>query len=141
MSTSSADFNAQIIEEFRANEGRVGGVFEGTPLLLLHHTGAKSGESRTNPLAYQNDNGRYVVFASRGGAPQNPGWYHNLKAHPTASIEVGTERIDVVASEAADDERERLYRTQAERVPQFAEYEKKAMRVIPVMVLTPTKTG
>jgi deazaflavin-dependent oxidoreductase (nitroreductase family) len=141
MSTSSADFNAQIIEEFRANEGRVGGIFEGTPLLLLHHTGAKSGKSRTNPLAYQEDNGRYVVFASRGGAPTHPGWYHNLKAHPAVTIEVGPERVDVVASEAAGQERERLYRTQAERVPQFAEYEKKAMRVIPVMVLTPTKTG
>jgi deazaflavin-dependent oxidoreductase (nitroreductase family) len=141
MSRSSADFNAQIIEEFRANEGRVGGTFEGIPLLLLHHTGAKSGASRTSPLAYQNDNGRYVVFASRGGAPKNPGWYHNLKAHPNASIEVGTKRLDVLASEAAGEERERLYRTQAERVPQFAEYEKRAHRVIPVMVLTPTNTG
>ena len=82
MSTSPADFNAQIIEEFHANEGRVGGMFEGMPLLLLHHTGAKSGKSRINPLAYQADGGRYVIFASKAGAPTNPDWYHNLKAQP-----------------------------------------------------------
>ena len=141
MSTSPADFNAQIIDEFHANEGRVGGMFEGMPLLLLHHTGAKSGKNRINPLAYQSDDGRYVVFASKGGAPTNPDWYHNLKAQPNVTIELGTDRIDVVASEATGDERERLFRTQAERVPQFAEYEKKARRVIPVIVLTPTKTS
>jgi deazaflavin-dependent oxidoreductase (nitroreductase family) len=116
-------------------------MFEGTPLLLLHHTGAKSGKNRINPLAYQSDNGRYVVFASKGGAPTNPDWYHNLKAQPEVTIEVGTDRINVVASEATGDERERLFRTQAERVPQFAEYEKQAQRTIPVMILTPTKTS
>jgi deazaflavin-dependent oxidoreductase (nitroreductase family) len=141
MSTSPADFNAQIIEEFRANEGRVGGTFEGVPLLLLHHTGAKSGERRINPLAYQGDDGRYVVFASKGGAPTNPAWYHNLRAQPNVTIEVGTDTIDVVAREATGEERERLYRTQAERVPQFAGYEKQTDRVIPVIVLTPTQTG
>lgn len=141
MSTSPADFNAQIIEEFHANEGRVGGRFEGMPLLLLHHTGAKSGNSRINPLAYQSDDGRYVVFASKAGAPTNPDWYHNLKAQPNVTIEVGVDTIDVVASEATGDERDRLYRTQAERVPQFAEYEKQADRVIPVIVLTPATAG
>lgn len=141
MSTPPADFNEQIIEEFHANQGRVGGMFDGTPLLLLHHTGAKSGKSRINPLAYQADEGRYVVFASKGGAPTNPDWYHNLKAHPDVTVEVGTDTLGVVASEAAGDERERLFRAQAERIPQFAEYEKKAGRVIPVMVLTPAKTG
>jgi deazaflavin-dependent oxidoreductase (nitroreductase family) len=140
MSTSPTDFNDQIIEEFRANEGRVGDRFEGNPLLLLHHTGAKSGKSRINPLAYLSDGGRYVVFASKGGAPTNPDWYHNLKAHPTATIEVGTDTIDVVASEATGEERERLFRIQAERVPQFAEYQKQIKRLIPVIVLTPTKT-
>ena len=140
MSATPSDFNAKIVEEFRANEGRVGGMFEAMPLLLLHHTGARSGKSRINPLAYQSDNGRYVVFASKGGAPTNPDWYHNLKAWPNVTIEVGTDTIEVVASEATGDERERLFRTQAERVPQFAEYEKKAQRTIPVMVLTP-KTG
>jgi deazaflavin-dependent oxidoreductase (nitroreductase family) len=138
MSTSRADFNTKIIEEFHANEGRVGGMFEGTPLLLLHHTGARSGKSRVNPLAYQSDDGRYVVFASKGGAPTNPDWYHNLKAQPNVSIEVGTDTIDVFASEAIGKERERLYRTQAERTPQFAEYERQTERVIPVIVLTPT---
>ena len=141
MSTSPADFNAQIIEEFHSSEGRVGGMFEGMPLLLLHHSGAKSGKSRVNPLAYQADDGRYVIFASKGGAPSNPDWYHNLKANPQAKIEVGTDTIDVVASEASGEERERLFRTQAERVPQFAEYEQKTERVIPVVVLTPTETG
>jgi deazaflavin-dependent oxidoreductase (nitroreductase family) len=142
MSTSPADFNAQIIEEFHSNEGRVGGMFEGLPLLLLHHTGAKSGKSRINPLAYQDDDGRYVIFASKGGAPEHPAWYHNLEAQPNVKIEVGTDTIDVIASEATGEERERLYRTQAERVPQFAEYEEKAAgRVIPVIVLTPTKSG
>jgi deazaflavin-dependent oxidoreductase (nitroreductase family) len=142
MSTSPADFNAKIIDEFHANEGRVGDMFEGMPLLLLHHTGAKSGQSRINPLAYQGDNGRYVIFASKAGAPTNPDWYHNLKAHPNVMIEVGTEKIDVLAEEATGDERDRLFRTQVERVPQFGEYEKKTDgRVIPVMILTPTSRG
>jgi deazaflavin-dependent oxidoreductase (nitroreductase family) len=141
MSTSPADFNAKIIEEFRANEGRVGNMFEGMPLLLLHHTGAKSGKSRVNPLAYQSDGGRYVIFASKAGAPTNPDWYYNLKAHPNVTIEVGADTIEVVAGEATGEERERLFRTQAERVPQFAEYEQKAGRVIPVMVLTPVTGG
>ena len=131
------DFNEQIIEEFRANEGRVGRPFEGTPLLLLHHTGAKSGQSRINPLAYLSDDGRYVVFASKGGAPTNPDWYHNLKAHPKVTIEVGTDTFDVVASEATGEERERLFGIQAERTPAFAEYQKGTKRLIPVMVLTP----
>jgi deazaflavin-dependent oxidoreductase (nitroreductase family) len=138
MSTSPADFNAQIIDEFHANDGRVGGMFEDSPLLLLHHTGAKSGQNRVNPLAYLGDDGRYVIFASKGGAPTNPDWYYNLKAYPDVTIEVGTETIGVTVSEATGEERDRLFRAQAERVPQFAEYESKAGRVIPVMVLTPT---
>jgi deazaflavin-dependent oxidoreductase (nitroreductase family) len=137
MSTSPADFNAQIIDEFHANDGRVGGMFEGTPLLLLHHTGAKSGTRRVNPLAYQRDGRRYVIFASKAGAPTNPDWYHNLKANPQATIEVGTDTIEVIASEAAGEERERLYNAQVERSPQFADYQKKTERTIPVIVLTP----
>jgi deazaflavin-dependent oxidoreductase (nitroreductase family) len=135
---SVADFNAQIIEEFRANDGHVGGMFEGNTLLLLHHTGAKSGQERVNPLAYQADQGRYVVFASKAGAPTNPDWYHNLKANPNVTIEVGSETIPVVAKEATGEERDRLYRAQAERVPSFAEYEQKTDRAIPVVLLTPT---
>jgi deazaflavin-dependent oxidoreductase (nitroreductase family) len=137
MSTSPADFNAQIIEEFRANEGRVGGPFEGNPLLLLHHTGARSGRSYVNPLAYQADDGRYVIFASKAGAPENPGWYHNLKANPDTTIEVGTETVPVRAEEAEGAERDRLYSTQAERIPQFGAYQETAGRTIPVIVLTP----
>lgn len=141
MSTSRSDYNAKIIEEFRANEGRVGGTFQGTSLLLLHHTGAKSGSERINPLAYLRDGDRYVVFASRGGSPTNPAWYYNLKAHPNTSIEVGTDTLDVDVSEAAGEERERLFRTQVERVPQFGEYERRSGRRIPVMVLTPRASG
>lgn len=132
-----ADFNAQIIDEFRANEGRVGGMFEGTPILLLHHTGARSGAQRISPLAYLRDGDRYVIFGSKGGAPVNPGWYHNLKAHPEVTIEVGTETLQAVAEEVTGEERERLFRTNAERVPQFAEYQRKTERPIPVIVLTP----
>ena len=137
MSTSPADFNAQIIDQFRANEGRVGGMFENMPLLLLHHTGAKSGKDYVNPLAYLRDGDRYVIFASKGGAPDNPGWYYNLKAHPDTSVEVGRETFDVRAGEAEGEEHDRLFAAQASRSPAFAEYQAKAGRVIPVMVLTP----
>ncbi len=137
MSTSHADFNAKVIDEFRANHGRVGGPFEGMPILLVHHTGAKSGERRINPVAYYRDGERYVIFASKAGAPSNPAWYHNLMAHPDTTIEVGDETLAVRASEAAGEERDRLYAAQAERIPQFAEYEQKTTRAIPVVVLTP----
>jgi deazaflavin-dependent oxidoreductase (nitroreductase family) len=138
MSTSPQDFNARIIEEFRANDGRVGGPVEGSTLLLLHHVGAKSGKDRINPLVYSRDGDRYVVFASKAGAPTNPDWYHNLKAHPDVRIEVGTDTIEARAEEATGEDRDRLFRTQAERSPQFAEYQSNTERVIPVMVLTPT---
>ena len=138
MSTSPNDFNARIIDEFRANDGRVGGMFEGSTLLLPHHVGARTGTKRVNPLAYDRDGNRYVIFASKAGAPNNPDWYHNLKAHPNVSIEVGTDTIDVVAAEAAGEERDRLFRRQAVRSPNFAEYQTKTDRVIPVIVLTPT---
>jgi deazaflavin-dependent oxidoreductase (nitroreductase family) len=137
MSSTPEDFNARIIEEFRANEGRVGGPFEGAPILLLHHTGARSGTQRVNPLVYQPDQGRYVIFASKAGAPSNPDWYHNLRANPDVSIEVGSEQIDVRAEEAAGEERDRLFEAQKQRAPQFAEYEQKTDRTIPVVILTP----
>jgi deazaflavin-dependent oxidoreductase (nitroreductase family) len=141
MSTPPQDFNARIIEEFHANEGRVGGPFEGATLLLLHHTGARSGKDRINPLVYSRDGDRYVVFASKAGAPTNPDWYHNLKANPNVKIEVGTETLEAVAQEATGEERDRLFRAQVERSPQFGEYESKTDRVIPVMVLTPQPTA
>jgi len=138
MATSPEDFNARIIEEFRANQGRVGGMFEGSTLLLLHHVGARSGQDRVNPLAYNRDGDRYVVFASKGGAPTNPDWYRNLKANPNVKIEVGTDTIAVAAQEARGEERDRLFGAQVERSPQFAEYQKNTDRMIPVIVLTPT---
>jgi deazaflavin-dependent oxidoreductase (nitroreductase family) len=137
MTEAPADFNAQIIAEFRANHGRVGGRFEGATLLLLHTTGAKSATPYTNPVVYLPDGGRYVVFASKAGAPTNPGWYHNLKAHPDVSIEVENRTIEVTASEVTGSERDRLYGRQTELSPQFARYQANTERVIPVIALTP----
>jgi deazaflavin-dependent oxidoreductase (nitroreductase family) len=138
MSTSSPnDFNARIIEQFRANGGRVGEPFEDTPLLLLHHTGARTGTERVNPLAYLADGDRYVIFASKGGAPTNPDWYHNLRAHPDVTLEIGTDTLKATAQEATGEERERLFAAMAERSPVFGEYQRKADRPIPVMVLEP----
>ena len=137
MSTTAAEYNAKVIDEFRANEGRVGGMWEGTPLLLLHHTGARSGVSRVNPVGYLPDEPRYVIFASNGGAPSSPDWYHNLKAQPTTRIEVESETIDVVAEEATGEERERLFARGAERFPDLARHARRTDRVIPVIVLKP----
>jgi deazaflavin-dependent oxidoreductase (nitroreductase family) len=134
--STPSDFNAAVIAEFRANGGRVGGRFEGAPLLLLHHTGARSGTERVNPLAYLADGERWVIFASKAGAPTNPDWYHNLKAHPDVMIEVGTETIGVAANEASGAERERLFSAQAAAMPAFAGYQEQTQRAIPVMVLT-----
>ena len=131
------DWNKGIIDEFRANGGKVGGPFEGAPLLLLHTIGAKSGQARVNPMMYLADGDNHVVFASKAGAPTNPDWYHNLVANPRASIEVGDKTINVVAHVANDETRERLWSTQKERYPGFAEYEAKTDRQIPVVVLEP----
>jgi deazaflavin-dependent oxidoreductase (nitroreductase family) len=131
------DWNSGIIEEFRANEGRVGGRFRWVPLLLLHHRGAKTGIERVNPLAYRKVGDAYVVFASKGGSPTNPDWYHNLIAHPEAQIEVGTETIDVVARVAKGEERRRIWATQTADMPAFGEYERRSGREIPVVVLDP----
>ena len=131
-----SDFNDQVIAEFRANHGQVGGNFEGAPLLLLHSTGAKSGAERISPMMYLPDGDRYLVFASKAGAPDNPDWYHNLKAHPEATIEVGDDTVDVVAEELPRAERDEKYAEQAALYPGFADYEKKTDRVIPVLALT-----
>jgi deazaflavin-dependent oxidoreductase (nitroreductase family) len=130
------DFNAQVIAEFRDNHGKVGGNFEGAPLLLLHSTGAQSGEERVSPMMYLPDGDRFLVFASKAGAPTNPDWYHNLKAHPEATIEVGDETIAVRAEELPRAERDEKYAEQAALYPGFADYEKKTDRVIPVLALT-----
>jgi deazaflavin-dependent oxidoreductase (nitroreductase family) len=137
MATAPPDFNSQVIEDFRAKGGKPGGMFEQMPLLLLHNVGAKSGTQFITPLAYLADGDRYVIFASKAGAPNNPGWFHNLKAGPKVTIEVGTETLAAVAEEATGEERDRLYRIQEEQVPQFAEYAQKTDRQIPVIVLTP----
>ena len=129
------DWNKQIVDEFRANKGRVGGRFEGAPMLLLHHTGAKSGAVRVNPLVYQAVGDAFVVFASKGGAPTNPDWYHNLVANPRASVEVGTERVEVVARVAEGEERESIWVRQKEAMPGFADYERNTSRPIPVVIL------
>jgi deazaflavin-dependent oxidoreductase (nitroreductase family) len=131
------DFNAQIIAEFRANGGKVGGNFAGAPLLLLHSTGARSREARLHPVMYMADKGRYLVFASKAGAPTNPDWYHNLKAHPDAVIEVGSESIEVTAAEITGSERDELYGRQATLYPGFAGYQNQTTRRIPVVALTP----
>ena len=130
-----ADWNTQVIEEFRANGGQVGGNFAGAPMLILHSTGAKSGEPRVHPMMYQAVDSGWAVFASYAGADTNPAWFHNLLAHPQAQIEVGTETIDVLARVAEGDEREQIWSTQKTRFPGFAEYEQKTSRVIPVVVL------
>ena len=111
-------------------------MFEGAPLLLLHTVGAKSGKPRTNPLMYLPDGDRWVVFASKGGAPTSPDWYHNLVANPRTSVEVGTDTFKVTATVAQGEERDTLYSRQADLYPQFAEYERRTTRKIPVVVLT-----
>jgi deazaflavin-dependent oxidoreductase (nitroreductase family) len=129
------DFNAQIIEEFRANGGVVGGNFEGAPLLLLTTTGAKSGQTRVNPMMYRPEGERMFVFASKAGAPTNPDWYYNLKAHPEVTVEVGAERFAARANIIAGPERDRIYTDHAAQYPGFAEYQEKTDRVIPVVEL------
>jgi deazaflavin-dependent oxidoreductase (nitroreductase family) len=133
-----ADWNQQIIDEFRANDGRVGGNFEGRTLLLLHHTGAKTGTERINPLAYQRLSGDSVaIFASKGGAPTTPDWFYNLVAHPDVTVEIGTETHSARARVAEGAERETIWTKQKSDWPGFAEYEEKTagIREIPVVIL------
>jgi deazaflavin-dependent oxidoreductase (nitroreductase family) len=130
-----SDWNAAIIDEFRANEGKVGGQFEGAPMLLLHTTGAKSGSPRVNPLVYQADGDRLVIFGSAAGAPANPDWYHNLVANPEVTAEVGTDTIPLRARVAEGEEHQRLWTRQKEIMPGFADYEARTTRQIPVIIL------
>jgi deazaflavin-dependent oxidoreductase (nitroreductase family) len=129
------DFNQQLIEEFRANGGKVTGQFAGAPLLLLTTTGAKSGKERTTPLAYTRDGDRLVIIASKGGAPTHPDWYHNLRAHPAATVEVGSERFAARATMPEGEEQKRLYDQMAAKMPNFAEYQRNTTRQIPVVLL------
>jgi deazaflavin-dependent oxidoreductase (nitroreductase family) len=137
MAETPEEYNAKVIGEFRANSGRVGGMWEGTPLLLLHHTGAMSGVSRVNPVAYLPDDGRYFIWAANGGASKHPAWYHNLREHPVTRIEVSSQTIDVAAEEATGDERDCLFAKAAERYPQLADIAQKTERIIPLVILTP----
>jgi deazaflavin-dependent oxidoreductase (nitroreductase family) len=133
-----ADWNQQVIDEFRANGGRVGGPFEGRTLLLLHHRGAKTGTERVNPVAYQRlSDDAVAVFASKGGGPTNPDWYHNLIANPDVTVEIGNETMRARARVADGEERERIWDRQKHDWPGFADYEEKTkgIRSIPVIVL------
>lgn len=130
------DWNANIIAEFRENGGNVGGPFEGATLVLLHHRGAKTGTERVTPLMTRKDGDRIIIFASKAGAPDNPDWYHNLRANPDATIEIGTETgVAVRAVELEGAERDRIWDAQKAEVPQFAEYEQSTDRTIPVIAL------
>ena len=129
-------WNDSIIAQFRANGGQMtSGPFTGRTLLLLTTKGAKTGAERTSPVVYSRDGDRFVIIASKGGAPTHPAWYHNLRAHPEVTLEVGREKFRARASVATDAERRRLYDKHAERMPTFWDYEKKTTRKIPVVVL------
>ena len=130
------DFNEHNIVEFRKNHGKVGGWFEGTPLLLIHSYGRRTGKERVNPVMYLKDGDRYLVFASKGGADTHPDWFLNLMAHPDVQMEVGDDTIDVHAESVTGPERDILYGRQAALYPQFAQYQRKTKRVIPVIALT-----
>ena len=133
------DWNARTIAEFRSNHGKVGGPFEGAPLLLVHHIGARSGKPRVNPVMYLKDGDRYIIFASKGGVDTNPDYYYNIKAHSYIDFEVGDEKIHVRAEEVTGPERDQLYARQASLYPSFEEYQRGTNRVIPVIALTPKK--
>lgn len=137
MSRTPGDWNARVIAEFRKNHGKLSGYFGGTPLLLLHTVGRKTGNVRVNPVVYLRDGERYLVFASKGGADTNPDWYYNLKAHPNIQVEVGDETVEVSAEEVTGSDREMLFARQSKVNPAFAEYQQKTKRIIPVMALTP----
>jgi deazaflavin-dependent oxidoreductase (nitroreductase family) len=133
------DYNARNIEEFRRNHGKVGGYFEGAPLLLIHTFGRRTGIHRVNPVMYLREGDRYLVFASKGGADTHPDWFLNLMAHPDVQAEVGDDTIDVHAVEVTGGERDTLYERQAALYPQFAEYQRRTKRIIPVIALSRRK--
>ncbi len=136
--TVVSDWNRQVVEEFRANEGRLGGNFEGAPVLLLHTWGRKTQTERVNPMMYLAQDGRMFVFASKAGAPVDPDWYLNLRANPQVTVELGTETFTATAVPVTGPERDTLYAEQARRNPGFAEYQAKTDRVIPVVELIRT---
>ena len=131
----SADFNTAVIEEFRQNDGAVGGALADTPLLLLHTIGARTGLPRTTPLAYRREGDRLYVLASHGGAPTHPGWYRNVRAHPAVAVEVGSERFDATATVLTGAERDRMFAAIADDSPTVRRYEAMTERTIPVVAL------
>jgi deazaflavin-dependent oxidoreductase (nitroreductase family) len=133
------EWNRRVIEEFRAKKGKVGGMWEGRPLLLLTTTGAKSGQQRTNPVMYLREGNHLYIFASKGGAPTQPDWYHNLIAHPEVTVEIGNEQFNAIAQPVTGEERDKIYAKWAQMYPQFGEYQKKTPRKIPVIELEPRK--
>lgn len=129
------EINKKVIVDFRENDGKVGGMFEGASMILVHHVGAKSGTPRIAPLVYLADGDRLFIFASKGGAPEHPSWYHNLLANPKTTVEVGTDTFEVVAKDITGPEHDEIYAKQAALSPQFADYQRKTSRVIPVVEL------
>jgi deazaflavin-dependent oxidoreductase (nitroreductase family) len=136
MADPMAEFNRKVIDEFHANAGKVGGPFAGAPMVLMHHTGGKSGKAYVTPLVYSKDGDRIIIIASKAGAPSNPDWYHNLVANPEVTLEIGIERFKARAVVTKGEERERLFNAQAKQMKQFDEYRKKTTRQIPVIALT-----
>jgi deazaflavin-dependent oxidoreductase (nitroreductase family) len=135
MASSGGGWNDTVIDEFRNNAGKVGGYFEGAPMVLVHHRGARSGTERVSPLVYLPDGDDMVVAATKGGSPTNPHWYHNLRAHPGVTVEVGTDTIEAEAVEVTGPERDELWRRLVEMRPGFAHYETKTTRVFPMFRL------
>lgn len=134
--TAMNDWNAKIIEEFRDNEGRVGGPFEGAPMILIHHIGARSGTERVTPLVWFPEGDDMVIIASKAGAPTHPDWYHNVKANPAIEVEVGTETFPVTVTEAHATQRDEIWERVVAASPGFGEYQEKTTRTIPVLVLS-----
>ena len=135
MTNDMNDFNNSVIEEFRSNQGETTGMFAGKPLLLLSTTGAKSGQTRVNPLMFLQDGDRWLVFASKAGAPTNPDWYHNVRANADVTVEIGAESFEATATEVTGEERDELFARQVEAYPNFGEYQEKTTRKIPVVAL------
>ena len=135
MSNEMHEMNRKVMEEFRANAGKVGGYFEGASMIIVHHAGAKSGKAYETPLVYQADGDNFLIFASFGGAPTDPAWFRNLKANPDTVVEVGTETVPVTATEVTGAERDEIYARQAAAMSNFAEYQEMTTRTIPVVRL------
>jgi deazaflavin-dependent oxidoreductase (nitroreductase family) len=139
MADPMAEFNKKVVDEFRSSGGKVGGQFAGAPMIIVTHTGAKSGKTYTTPLVFSKDGDKCVIIASKAGAPKNPSWYYNLVAHPEVTLEIGAEKFTAKATEARGAERDRLFAEQAKMMPQFNDYAKKTSRKIPVFTLERVK--